>query len=161
MSKKLYAFEWLDWHGVVQGLFIEEESIVNDAIGKELYFGEVLGKHSEVFGILEECDLEILVSDEKEVECLEKYDFIPFGYNPLDYFREECDEDEEELADMWNTRTPEIVRCGECVYWTGDINGVFGTCRLENDLNSNSDAKCGYLWNKDAFCSYGERKEEK
>lgn len=149
MSKKLYAFEWLEWHGVVQGLFIEEESIVNDAIGKEVYFGEILGKHSEVFGILEECDLEILVSDEKEVECLEKYDFIPFGYNPLDYFREECDEDEEELADMWNTRTTEIVRCGECVYWEPE------NCRNPNILMQ--DQQMTY----NDFCSWGERREEK
>ena len=95
MSKKLYKFEWICWHGVVQGLFIEEESIVNDAIGKELYFGDALGKHSEVFGTLEESDLEVLVSDKEEVEILGKYNFIPFGYNPLDYLREECDEDEE------------------------------------------------------------------
>lgn len=89
MSKKLYKFDWDESYGLVAGLFIEDESIVNNAIGKELSFGEVLGKHSEVYGTLEECDLEVLVSDEKEVEVLEKYNFIPFGYNPLEYIYEE------------------------------------------------------------------------
>ena len=92
MSKKLYKFEWDKSYGLLAGLFIEDESIVNDAIGKEVFFGEVLGKHSEVYGTLEECDLEVLVSDEKEVEELEKYNFIPFGsfgYNPLEYIYEE------------------------------------------------------------------------
>ena len=94
MSKKLYKFEWDYDHGVVKGLFIEDESIVNDAIGKEVFFGEVLGKHSEVYGTLEESDLEVLVSDKEEVEILGKYSFIPFGYNPLEYISEEVDWDD-------------------------------------------------------------------
>ncbi|MFN6431044.1 MAG: hypothetical protein ACLTOT_09880 [Eubacterium callanderi] len=89
MSKKLYKFEWDRWYGKVEGLFVEDEAVVNNAIGKELSFGEVLGKWSEVYGPLEESDLQVLVSDEAEVECLEKYNFIPFGYNPLEYIYEE------------------------------------------------------------------------
>ena len=35
------------------------------------------------------------------------------------------EQDEEELVDMWNTRTPEIVRCGECVYLEpGDMDAI-------------------------------------
>lgn len=89
MSKKLYKFEWDEIYGLVAGLFIEDESVVNEAIGKEISFGEVLGKHSEVYGALKESDLEVLVSDEEEVEILGKYNFIPFGYNPLEYIYEE------------------------------------------------------------------------
>lgn len=42
------------------------------------------------------------------------------------------EQDEEELADMWNTRTPEIVRCGECEHYIGDdISGQCGFCIYE------------------------------
>lgn len=56
------------------------------------------------------------------------------------------EQDEEELADMWNTRTPEIVRCGECVYWEPE------NCKNPNILMR--DQQMTY----DDFCSWGERK---
>lgn len=59
------------------------------------------------------------------------------------------EQDEEELADMWNTRTPEIVRCGECVYWEPE------NCKNPNILMR--DQQMTY----DDFCSWGERREEK
>lgn len=58
------------------------------------------------------------------------------------------EQDEEELVDMWNTRTPEIVRCGECVYWEPE------NCRNPNILMQ--DQQMTY----DDFCSWGERREE-
>lgn len=56
------------------------------------------------------------------------------------------EQDEEELVDMWNTRTPEIVRCGECVYWEPE------NCRNPNILMR--DQQMTY----DDFCSWGERR---
>ena len=53
-----------------------------------------------------------------------------------------------EVVDMWNTRTPEIVRCGECVYWEPE------NCRNPNILMR--DQQMAY----DDFCSWGERREE-
>ena len=50
---------------------------------------------------------------------------------------------------MWNTRTPEIVRCGECVYWEPE------NCRNPNILMR--DQQMTY----DDFCSWGERRDEK
>lgn len=58
------------------------------------------------------------------------------------------EQDEEELADMWNTRTPEIVRCGECRRYKA-ANNKIGICDLQIDMVST-----------DYFCSYGERREE-
>lgn len=49
-------------------------------------------------------------------------------------------------------RDCEIVRCGECRHGRRVENGpAIGTyrCKLTK----------GYLWTKDDFCSYGERKE--
>lgn len=52
----------------------------------------------------------------------------------------------EKVVDMWNTRTPEIVRCGECVYWEPE------NCRNPNILMQ--DQQMTY----DDFCSWGERR---
>lgn len=39
---------------------------------------------------------------------------------------------EEEAIESWNTRTPEIVRCGECEHYIGDdISGQCGFCIYE------------------------------
>ena len=39
---------------------------------------------------------------------------------------------EEAAVESWNTRTPEIVRCGECRHYTGDdISGQCGFCIYE------------------------------
>ena len=56
---------------------------------------------------------------------------------------------EEAAIESWNTRTPEIVRCGECVYWEPE------NCRNPNILMR--DQQMTY----DDFCSWGERREEK
>lgn len=56
---------------------------------------------------------------------------------------------EKELVSKFNTRTPEIVRCGECVYWEPE------NCRNPNILMR--DQQMTY----DDFCSWGERREEK
>ena len=47
--KKLYKFH-VDYgrQGDLEGLFIAEEKDVKQIIGKNIYFGEVLGKHSDV-----------------------------------------------------------------------------------------------------------------
>ena len=41
-------------------------------------------------------------------------------------------ESEKLAISMWNTRTPEIVRCGECEHYIGDdISGQCGFCIYE------------------------------
>ena len=49
---------------------------------------------------------------------------------------------------MWNTRTPEIMRCGECV-WFNEKTKNIGDCGFIGDITQ-----------KNNFCSYGERREE-
>lgn len=53
-----------------------------------------------------------------------------------------------EVVDMWNTRAPEIMRCGECRRYKA-ANNKIGVCDLQIDMVST-----------DYFCSYGERREE-
>jgi hypothetical protein len=95
MSEKyLYKFEWdCGRSGELEGLFIATEPEVSEAIGKQVYFGEVLGKHSEVYGNLEEGDVtKIKVSSSTLAELEEKFGYTISGYNPLGYLSEEEDE---------------------------------------------------------------------
>jgi len=90
--KKLYSFYW-DYGrmGGVEGLFIADESKVKKAIGKHVYFGEILGKHSEVDGKLESGDLEVKSDDQEFIKKFEEIMGKNFssGHNPLDYLEEE------------------------------------------------------------------------
>jgi len=95
--KILYEFDW-DYGrmGRVRGLFIATKQEVNDAIGKELYFGEILGKHSEVYGPLESEDVIIKSEDQDFISKLEEVigSRNISGYNPLDCIQESEDENE-------------------------------------------------------------------
>ena len=89
--KKLYKFEW-DYgrQGSIDGLFISEEQEVRSIVGKHIDFGEALGKHSQVYGEIEEDDIiEIKVSQSviDELGCVFKGGNI-IGYNPLEYTEE-------------------------------------------------------------------------
>ncbi len=54
-------------------------------IGKKVFFGEILGKNSEIFGTLEEKDIKILTDDQDFIEKFEKFIGKSTGYNPLHY----------------------------------------------------------------------------
>ncbi len=93
MSKAIYKFYWdCGRNGEVEGLFIAEQDDIRAAIGKEVYFGEILGKHSDICGKLEESDLTIKTDD---VDFIDKFQEILgytgsiSGYNPLEYIEED------------------------------------------------------------------------
>ena len=90
--KKLYSFDRnFGRMGDLDGLFIAEEAEVKAIIGKEIYFGEVLGKHSEIVVTLEEKDLAVKSEDSAFIETLREVigrDTIS-GHNPLDYYEPE------------------------------------------------------------------------
>lgn len=87
--RKLYRFYWdCGRQGDVDGLFTSEESTVNESIGKHVYFGEILGKHSEVHGTLSAEDIEVVSDDQDFIEKLENLLGTNIsGYNPLHYLR--------------------------------------------------------------------------
>lgn len=78
----LWSFYYDCRYGEICGLFKATEEEVKELIGKEVYFGEVLGKHSEVYGSIEPSDI-MLVSDEP-LEVLLSFES---GYNPLEYIK--------------------------------------------------------------------------
>jgi len=90
--KKLYAYK-LDCGrmGEVEGLFVAEEAIIMAALGRTVYFGEILGKHSEIVADLDINHLTVKSEDPefilKLVEIIGSEHIS--GYNPLDYIEEE------------------------------------------------------------------------
>ena len=87
--KKVYKFYWDCYRsGDVRGVFIADDEDVKKAIGSKVYFGEILGKHSEIYGILEEKDLTILTDDQEFIKKAEEFNMCS-GYNPLHYLPEE------------------------------------------------------------------------
>jgi hypothetical protein len=82
----IYHFFW-DYGrmGEVTGVFVAEDSDVKSATGKKVYFGEILGKHSEVHGFIKPNDIQLLTDNQDFIDLAEQYGLVPTGYNPLDY----------------------------------------------------------------------------
>jgi hypothetical protein len=82
--------------GEVEGIFTCEKETLQNSYGREVYFGEILGKHSEVSGTLHEDAITILSEDQ---DFIEKFEEIlgtgtVSGYNPLEYIEDYGDDDE-------------------------------------------------------------------
>jgi len=90
--KKLFNFCWESRGGKVEGLFFATQEELEKIIGKEIIFGEVLGKHSDVYGSLERDEIqEIKLSQETLLELYNYFGETISGYNPLDYLFEDED----------------------------------------------------------------------
>lgn len=92
---KLYSFCWdCGRMGNLDGLFVAEESEVAKILGKDVYFGEVLGKHSEIYGTIDEEDITVVSDDQEKIEWLVGILGTNIsGYNPLSYYEPEDDEE--------------------------------------------------------------------
>lgn len=118
--KKLYRFFWeCGRQGDVTGMFIAEEKDIKNIIGEEVYFGEILGKHSEIHGTIEEGEMtEIKVSDITLKEMEEVLGSDISGYNPLHYVRYKCSRCGDRIRFDecdWYINTNEEKICGGCV----------------------------------------------
>jgi hypothetical protein len=114
-QRYLWQFEWyVRRGGSVEGLFVATESKVKSIIGQYVYFGEILGKHSEVYGTINEGDITKVDIDSETVEKVTAILGRTWnGYNPIDYIRPTCNQcgnrcHQDEMYD------DEI--CGECAY---------------------------------------------
>ena len=103
MSEQLYKFKWdCGRAGTVEGLFFADDRFVDKALGNEVFFGEILGKHSEVYGELEEDDLKRISLPINIKDYLKDELGNPImGYNPLEkrYLKLPCDECDEEKCE--------------------------------------------------------------
>lgn len=88
--KYLYQFSFnCGRMGDLSGLFIATQDEVDAAMGKEIYFGEVLGKHSEISGLLKPGNLKRIDVDQSVIETIsEVLGNTWSGYNPLDYLND-------------------------------------------------------------------------
>lgn len=93
--RKLYSFFWdCGRLGDVEGLFIAEESEVDSAIGSQVSFGEILGKHSDISGTLSSVDLKVISDEQDRIDwLLGIIGHTVSGYNPLEYVRQEEDDE--------------------------------------------------------------------
>lgn len=83
--KKLYRFNLnCGRMGCLTGLFVVDEQDIQKAIGQYVYFGEVLGKHSEIECRLEEKHFTMLTDDQSFIEKFVKFN-CESGTNPIDY----------------------------------------------------------------------------
>lgn len=97
-NKKLYSMA-VDYGrtGSVNGLFIADQKDVDKIIGKEIYFGEILGKHSEVEFTMKREYLSVVSDDVYLVTLLEKLCGKTIsGYNPVNIWEENIAEDEDD-----------------------------------------------------------------
>ena len=80
--------------GTIYGLFIAEKGTVEQLVRDEVQvcFGEVLGKHSDISGSMDDTDYTLVTDDQLAVEMFKKYD-LSVGYNPFHYI-EDVDDNE-------------------------------------------------------------------
>ena len=90
MEKYLWKFHWnCRRAGKLDSIFIATQEEVDNLIGKEIWFGEVLGKHSEVYGTVEKGEIVKLDVSQNTVD--ELYALMGdtlSGYNPVEYYEE-------------------------------------------------------------------------
>lgn len=94
----LYKFYWdCGRIGSVEGVFLASKGDVNSILGKEIYFGEILGKHSEIFGVIDLGDIQLITDDQDFCEkCLKFFgDKTISGHNPIDYYEAESEEEKD------------------------------------------------------------------
>lgn len=97
--KRLVGFSWnCGRSGTLSGRFVlddcEWERLTEAAHnGEEVYFGEVLGKHSEICGNLEPGDIRLITDNQEFIEMAGQIGVdLSSGYNPLDYLGEDEEE---------------------------------------------------------------------
>ena len=93
MAEGLYHFCWDTYYGCVEGLLVATEDQIKNADGKSVYFGEILGKHSEVEKELNLYDFNLLTTDKHIVDFF-KDSGIEVGINPLEIIADQEDSDE-------------------------------------------------------------------
>lgn len=113
---KIYKFYWdCGRQGSVEGIFVATQEEVEKAIGNYVYFGEILGKHSDIGGTLDSEDLTVVSNDQ---DFINKYVDIfgadGTGYNPLHYIQ--CSECDNPLDDCYCCEC-----CGHVKLWDDNL----------------------------------------
>ena len=97
MNKAIYKFYQDHGRmGSLEGIFVADPKEVKQLIDseKEVYFGEVLGKHSEIYGPISEGEIKMVSDDPAFVKLFEAHD-LSSGFCPFDYIEDTFDEGSE------------------------------------------------------------------
>lgn len=83
--------------GDLEALFVADKRCVEILIKEQIgvYFGEVLGKHSEVYGTIKPSEISLVTDDKNVIDVIEKYN-LETGHNPL--YKQHHNIDFEELG---------------------------------------------------------------
>lgn len=91
--------------GTLEGVFISTTEKVKTLIDSQIqvYFGEVLGKHSEIYGPISSEEITMITSDSNVVKVMEEH-YLTSGHNPfnkgaVDFEHDEIDNDEDHTVD--------------------------------------------------------------
>jgi hypothetical protein len=107
---KLYRFErYHGRNGTVESLFFATPAAVQAAIGLEVSFGDILGKHSDISIDLEATDItEVKIPEGWVLALSEIREFIEVGHNPLKFLLcRDCGNSCVFDCDYWFCRTCE------------------------------------------------------
>ena len=83
--------------GDLSGVFVATPEEVAAIVGREVRFGEVLGKHSEVSAVMQTSDFTFVSDDETFVALFDKHD-LATGTNPVGVAAYNAEEDAEIAA---------------------------------------------------------------
>jgi hypothetical protein len=80
--------------GNIDGVFLASDDEIKEVIGKTVYFGEALGKHSEVEAVIEEKELTEITSNQAVIFELHRSieGNTLCGYNPVEYYADQIGE---------------------------------------------------------------------
>lgn len=99
MTLSLFKFnKFIGRQGSLEGLFITKPEKIYQLISSQttVYFGEVLGKHSNVACAVKKEDItEIPVTENTILDLINNFGTSISGFNPLDYLENDENEDEE------------------------------------------------------------------
>ena len=102
MKKAIYKFNAdCGRMGELEGVLISTKERVDKLIESkiEVYFGEVLGKHSEICGTIEKDEM-IFVSDNEEAVRVVEEHSLTSGFSPFHYTSINFELEGEDLDDM-------------------------------------------------------------
>ena len=89
MEQNLYRFYKVCGRmGFIQGFFLASQVEIDDLMGKDIYFGEALGKHSSISCIMNSDTISLISSDPIFIDKAKECGLIPNGHNPLNYLEE-------------------------------------------------------------------------
>lgn len=85
MTRFLYDFHWdCGRQGDVEGRLLATPEDIESIVGKEIYFGEILGKHSEIHGTIELTDFKLVTDNVDFLKMAEELKInLESGHNQL------------------------------------------------------------------------------